>query len=332
MEPTRYKVVWYNGGYYIYYRKPVITGEGVKSEPKRISLRTRDSEVAEQRFIAWKLEKNKTSETTVLEAWLQYSEERGKERSAYASKQFLPFFGKIDTNDVSVELCRLYVAKRHEDGVQNATIRRELSIMRAALNYAAKPGHRDYKFELPPAPPPKDRSLTKEEFFRLREEVQQTKHLALFLELALATAARKTAILELTWDRVDFERRQINLRNPERLGDRNKPRARVPMTNRLYDELQKAFKDRTSNYVVEWAGDGVQDVRHSFAKAAKRANTIDVTPHVLRHTSAVWMAEAGVPMSEIAQYLGHTNTRITESTYARYSPEYLKGAARALDV
>ena len=52
MEPTRYKVVWYNGGYYIFYRKPVITEEGVKSEPKRISLRTRDSEVAEQRFIA----------------------------------------------------------------------------------------------------------------------------------------------------------------------------------------------------------------------------------------------------------------------------------------
>ena len=44
------------------------------------------------------------------------------------------------------------------------------------------------------------------------------------------------------------------------------------------------------------------------------------------------MAEAGVPVSEVAQYLGHTNTRITESTSARYSPEYLKGAARALDV
>ena len=44
------------------------------------------------------------------------------------------------------------------------------------------------------------------------------------------------------------------------------------------------------------------------------------------------MAEAGVPVSEVAQYLGHTNKRITESTSARYSPEYLKGAARALDV
>jgi len=43
------------------------------------------------------------------------------------------------------------------------------------------------------------------------------------------------------------------------------------------------------------------------------------------------MAEAGVSMSEISQYLGHSNTRVTESVYARYSPDYLKGAAKALD-
>jgi integrase len=47
---------------------------------------------------------------------------------------------------------------------------------------------------------------------------------------------------------------------------------------------------------------------------------------------AVWMAEAGTPMSEIAQYLGHRTTAITERVYARYSPEYLKGAAKALEV
>jgi hypothetical protein len=28
------------------------------------------------------------------------------------------------------------------------------------------------------------------------------------------------------------------------------------------------------------------------------------------------MAESGVPMSEISQYLGHTYTRVTERTYA----------------
>jgi integrase len=44
------------------------------------------------------------------------------------------------------------------------------------------------------------------------------------------------------------------------------------------------------------------------------------------------MAEGGVPMSEIAQYLGHSSTRVTETVYARYSPTYLRGAAKALEL
>jgi integrase len=44
------------------------------------------------------------------------------------------------------------------------------------------------------------------------------------------------------------------------------------------------------------------------------------------------MAEAGRPMSEIAQYLGHTDEQVTFRVYARYSPEYLAHAAAALEI
>lgn len=47
---------------------------------------------------------------------------------------------------------------------------------------------------------------------------------------------------------------------------------------------------------------------------------------------AVWMAESGRPMSEIAQYLGHSDSQITETVYARYSPHYLRRAAAALEM
>jgi integrase len=43
------------------------------------------------------------------------------------------------------------------------------------------------------------------------------------------------------------------------------------------------------------------------------------------------MAEQGIPMDEIAQYLGHTDPRITYRVYARFSPEHLKKAANALE-
>ncbi len=35
-------------------------------------------------------------------------------------------------------------------------------------------------------------------------------------------------------------------------------------------------------------------------------------------------------MDDISQYLGHSDTRITASTYARYSPDHLRRAAKAL--
>lgn len=83
--------------------------------------------------------------------------------------------------------------------------------------------------------------------------------------------------------------------------------------------------------MVEWAGGPVQSVKKGFRAATVAAGLEGVSPHVLRHTAAVHMAEAGISMDEIAQYLGHSDTRITASTYARYSPEHLRKAAKALE-
>jgi integrase len=74
----------------------------------------------------------------------------------------------------------------------------------------------------------------------------------------------------------------------------------------------------------------VRKIRKAFAAAATSAALPWCTPHMLRHTAAVWMAEGGVPMAEISQYLGHTDSRITERVYARFSPSHLRRAARAL--
>ena len=58
----------------------------------------------------------------------------------------------------------------------------------------------------------------------------------------------------------------------------------------------------------------------------------DVTPHFSRHTAAVWMADGGVPKLQISQFLSHTNTKITESGYARSSPDFLRHAAVDLNI
>ena len=86
-----------------------------------------------------------------------------------------------------------------------------------------------------------------------------------------------------------------------------------------------------TDHVIEWAGKPVKSIKRAFRRAVKDAGLgKDVTPHVLRHTAASWMAEAGIPMAEIAAVLGHRDSRTTERIYAKFSPEYLQRAVRAL--
>lgn len=95
--------------------------------------------------------------------------------------------------------------------------------------------------------------------------------------------------------------------------------------------MAEAQKAATSDYVIEYGGERVMSVKKGFGRAVAAAKLDDVSPHVLRHTAAVWMAEAGTAMPVIANYLGHANDKITQKTYARFSPDYLKGAAKALE-
>lgn len=46
---------------------------------------------------------------------------------------------------------------------------------------------------------------------------------------------------------------------------------------------------------------------------------------------AMWR-ERGIDMEEIAQYLGHKDVATTRRIYARFSPEFLRGAAESLEL
>jgi len=144
-----------------------------------------------------------------------------------------------------------------------------------------------------------------------------------------STAARVGAVLELTWARVGLERGQINLRT-DATGPR-KGRAVVPINAGLRAALTSAREAARTDYVIEWAGEPVKGIKTGFNAAVKAAGLEKVSPHVLRHTAAVHMAEAGIPMDEISQYLGHSNVGVTARVYARFSPDHLRKAADVLD-
>jgi integrase len=80
---------------------------------------------------------------------------------------------------------------------------------------------------------------------------------------------------------------------------------------------------------VEWNGEPVQSVDKAFANVVADAGLgNDVTPHVLRHTAATWLMQAGTDMWEAAGYLGMTIEMLSQR-YGHHHPNHLAGAKQA---
>jgi integrase len=213
--------------------------------------------------------------------------------------------------------------------VSHGTIRREVTVLRAALSWALREKWiKEAPYvEMPPKPPPRDRWLTRDEVDSLiRSAVSQ--HIRLFIVLAYHTAARTGAILDLTWDRVDFARRIISYDRPGRRQTK-KRRATVPINTAALAELQAGLPLRLSDYVIEYHGRKVNSIKTGFRRACREAGIAECSPHVLRHTAASHMVMAGVPLAEVARMLGDSEAMV-EKVYGKHSPDYLRRAADAL--
>lgn len=322
-----YRLVRYRGRWAVAY-----TEDGQR---RRHSLGTDDRALAETRFGSFVTIRSRPDAGTVSSLWNAYTKDNvGKAVIAtmlHTWKALRPIFANVRPDDVSPSLCRQHTAARREAGISDGTIWTELGHLRMVLIWGEKQKalEKAPHVERPEKPSPRERHLTKEDARALIAAATMP-HVKAFVILALATAARKSALLELTWDRVDLETGMINLKNPA-IGRRHKGRALVPMNRMARAILVEGKEAATSDYVIEWGGEKVASVRRSLSAAARKAGLADVTPHVLRHTAAVWMAEAGRPMAEVAQYLGHRSSKITETVYARFSPRHLRDAAQALE-
>ncbi len=274
---------------------------------------------------------NRPSAERVADLWPPYVSDRATTKEAkgrFASlwKTLEPSFGYKLGKAITKADCRDYAAMRKRAGKSNSTVRTELEALRACLRW-------HYGSDAPqiPAPAPskpRERYLTKAEAETLLAAIE-TPHVRLFVELALGTSARMGALLDLTWDRVSLEHGTIDL-NPAGRDITNKRRTVVGIPPRLREALVEAQRASITDYVIEYNGKPVASVKKAIASAAARAG-VPCSPHVFRHSAAVWMAMADVPMDRIASVLGHTTTRITYATYARFSPRFMADAIAALD-
>jgi len=303
---------------------------------RRYRLGTDDPQEAARRAPARYAELTRPRGSTVRELWESYClDKEGRSvvtTMKYTWKALEAYFGDVEGEAVTVAQCRTYTRDRRAAGKKDGSIHTELGHLRSVLVWAQKQrliAHAPH-IERPSKPDPKEGYLTRDEVARLMEEAN-VPHVRLAILLMISTGARNAAALQLTWDRVDFDRSMIHLRNPfDR--ERRKGRATVPMNDTLKAALVEAKEGALTPYVVEWGGNPVLSIKKGIKTAGAAIGRPDASPHMLRHSAAVWLAEDGHSMDEIAQFLGHENSRITFKTYARYSPTYLRRLADSLEV
>lgn len=328
IRPWRGKLalVWYEGG-----------------RRQRASLGTSDPQEAERLragIVARVEQRNRPARPTIAQIMDAYQAAKLSTVSSpgaieNAWKALKPHFGALYPEHVTEDGCTAYRTYRTDAGKAIGTPRQELGVLRTALRWAEKKKMIDRAPHvwLPEAPPPRDRHLSREEAARLIAAAEMP-HVRLYILLGLYTAGRMRALLDLTWDRVDFARRRITLKAPPPKGEpakRQKGRATVPIGPTLYAALVEAKKGALTTQVIEWGGEKVGNVKKGFKAACDRAELEAVTPHTLRHTATVWMIEAGIPIEDAARLLGHKDPATTRKHYGHYAPEHLRAAVDALE-
>ena len=256
-------------------------------------------------------------------------------RIEYALEALLSFFKGMDVTAIDIPACRDY--RLHRATVSGSTVRRELGVLQAAVNHSIKwrrldlPANRLPSFELPPASKSKTVWLFKPELERFLEVAgEEDERVFRFVQIAYHTASRKRAVETLPWARVDEEARRIDLQDPDAPVTK-KRRPIVPISEPMALELL----EMRSTATTPWVLGSTASIRPAFDRITQLAGLATLpqrglrqagtlTPHVLRHSRATHLLEAGKPLWAVAALLGDSVQTVLK-VYGHACPDFLDG-------
>ena len=146
------------------------------------------------------------------------------------------------------------------------------------------------------------------------------------IQLAVFTGMRRSEITNLQWKHIDFSRELIYVESDANFQTKTGKRRILPMNSYVLKLLQAMFLKRTGDYVIMLNGKKVRDIWLSrrFKQYIIKVN-VDKSLHfhILRHTFASWLVQAGVPIYEVQALMGHSTIRVTQA-YSHLIPKQLK--------
>lgn len=216
---------------------------------------------------------------------------------------------------------------------RRATANRILGVLKAALNLAFRDGkvesdeawRRVRPFR--EASAPKIRYLTHSEAQRLVNA--SNPEIRPLVQCALLTGCRYGEIIGFRVRDFDRDSGTVNVRVSKSGRSRN-----VVLTEDGVALFERHVAGKPSNSVVFSRPDGSpwgRSHQHRPLREACRRAAIEppASFHILRHTYATHLLQAGAPLPVIAANLGHADTRMTERHYAHLIPSHVAQVIRA---
>lgn len=257
-----------------------------------------------------------------------------KNKKTYLRSCLLPFFGKKRLDEISsldIEEFKALQLKR----LKPKTINGQVGTLAKCLKTAIEWG------ELEKMPVIRPLRCDPSEFDYLSEEEAQKLLEASFepyktgILLALHTGMRLGELMALSWEKIDFEKKQITIKDNFSAGvlgstKGNKIRY-IPMTKDLYDHL--LLMSPKTGFVLK-GPDGLrfrpECSRTSIHTICDKAKLRQIGWHKLRHTFASRLAEKGVAVMTIKELMGHSDIRTT-MRYAHLGQHTLRDAIKVLE-
>ena len=205
-------------------------------------------------------------------------------------------------------------------GINDATIRRELNVLKAAAEHCRKwkrlSANDMPEIELPTLEPKEATWLTKDELARVFETAQgRARDFAL---VTYYTGSRRHAIEALRKCQINLEAGTINL-HPPGAKVTKKRRPIVP----IFDEIRGVVARLMETSETEFLFGHVSDMYRPFREACEAAGLPHKChPHILRHSRATHLLQDGKDIYAVAKLLGDTVGTV-ERVYGHQSPYYL---------
>lgn len=259
----------------------------------------------------------------------------------------------------AADLDRLYVTLS-QAGLGPARVRRAHQVLRSALAQAVRwewiATNPALSASPPAVRPPEVAPPDLDAARALLDAASSEPDLLTFLQLALATGARRGELVALRWADIDIDAAELVIRRSvvDAGGHLVVKDTKTHQARRLALSLPlvaalRAHRRRMAERAMA-VGEGLSDdayvlstdpasrtpwrpdyATHLFARLRARSDLRGVRLHDLRHAMATTLIAAGVDPRTVAGRLGHSNVATTLNRYAHFVPARDRDAAEIMD-